>query len=226
MGSNFGAPDGGVEIAAGLNPERYSVPDYGSQHAGRREVVDPRTPLTALLEGEEEDRATDCRSAGTAAARIVEQLLDGVSDVSELPWDVEELQEVVRDAIEGEIRHARLTTLRTMLRYLWEGGLNPWQALKKLLAVTRRVASHLIGAASQTEVAFLLGETKAATSAREKRQVEELMIRWGANGYHERGTKSDEAREVYRQLRLGNKSRSKGERRKRQRKKARTGSGE
>lgn len=225
MGGNFGGHDGAVEIAAGLNPERYSVHDYGSKHAGQREVVDGRTPLTALLEGEEEDRATDCRSASTAASRIVDHLMDGVSDLAELPWDAEEMLEVVRDAIEGEIRHARLTTLRTMLRYLWEGGLNPWQALKKLLAVTRRVASHLIGAASQTEVAFLLGETKAATSAREKRQVEELMIRWGANGYHERGTKSDEARAVYRQLRMGNKSRSKGERRKRQRGKARPADG-
>lgn len=191
--------------------DRYAVPSYGSAFSQTREVADSRTPLSVLIQGEDHERVASNRAIEAAVERIVERLQEELGEREDLA-----LEEIVREAIEDEIQQTRLNTARGMLRYFWHGGLNPWEAMKKLLAATRLAAGHLIGGASQTEVAFILGETKAATSAREKKKVEELLRSWGVKGYHlDGGLKSDEARAVYREIRKGNKSRAKGGRRKR-----------
>lgn len=182
--------------------ERYSIVDYDSTYADRAVVVDARTPLSALLEGEPEERRASSAVVAKAARRIAERVAE------EVEVDPEALATLLTAEIQDEILEVRLITLRTMLRYLWQDARNPWCAMKKLLAVTRLAASHLICGASQTDVACILGETKAATRAREKR-LEELLQCWGIRGYHlEGGQKSESAREIYRQVQKGNRNRA------------------
>lgn len=202
-------PGGEVRDAVPVNDAAYAVPLPDSAYAGSQDVADSRTPLTVLLLGEDHERAQSNRAIEAGVDRIVEAIVEAIE------MDDESLREIVREAIGDEIQRTRLNTVRGMLRYFWHGGLNPWEAMKKLLAATREAACHLIGGVSQTEVAALLGETKAATSAREK-QLEELLKRWGVRGFRlVGGGKTDEAREIYRQVQKGNKSRRKGQRRKR-----------
>lgn len=184
---------------------RYSVPDYESDHG--RAVVDAKTPLSALLEGEAEERVTTSAMVNQAAFRIMERVADEV-DVSEAMREV--MIPVIAAAIEAELLEVRASTLRTMLRYLWQDARNPWDVMKAALATTRLIASHLICGASQTDVAFILCETKGATRAREKRKVEDLLRAWGVQGFHlEGGQKSESARETYRQVQKGNRNRAK-----------------
>ena len=193
---------------------RYAVADHDSAFAGRQEVADARTPLSILLQGEAHERVESNRAIDAAVRRIA----DGIArewGVDGGPDEMDLLRELVRAEIAEEIQQTRLNTVRGMLRYFWHGGLNPWEAMKKLLAATRESACHLIGGVTQTEVAALLGETKAATSAREK-HLEGLLKRGGVKGFRlVGGGKTDEAREVYRRVQKGNRSREKGERRKR-----------
>ena len=179
-------------------------------------MADCRTPLSVLMHGEDHEQVTACRAIDAAVGRIVGRMEDELgSAMMEMGLSRGDWEDLVRDAIDAEIHQTRLNTVRGMLRYFWDGGLNPWQAMKRLLGATREAANELIGGVSQTEVAMILGETKAATSAREKK-LEDLLKRWGVRGYRlAGGTKSDESREVYRKLRKGNKSRAKGEWRKR-----------
>lgn len=181
---------------------RYSVPDYEADHG--RLVVDAKTPLTAILEGELEETASSEAFVVVAARRIAERVTEDV--------DVDEglLTSLLIAAISAEVLEVRARTLRTMLRYLWQDARNPWDVMKKALAMTRLIASHLICGASQTDVAFILRETKGATRAREKRTVEDLLRAWGVQGFHlEGGQKSESAREIYRQVQKGNRNRAK-----------------
>lgn len=184
--------------------ERYKVKNHDKRFAGQDEVVDARTPLSALLEGEVEERSASSAVVARAAHKVAERIAE------EVDVEVEFLVPLLISAMEVEILEVRLITLRTMLRYLWQDAKSPWDAMKTLLAVTRLAASHLIQGASQTDVAFLLQETKGATRAREKRKVEELLKTWGVQGFHlEGGQKSESAREIYSQVQKGNRNRAK-----------------
>lgn len=184
----------------------YAVRDHDTVFAGTGEVADSRTPLSALLEGEVEERAVSSALIDQAARRVAERVVDE----SEEEIDLELLTALLRSAIEEEICEVRLITVRTMLRYFWQDARSPWDAMKTLLAATRLASSSLICGASQTDVAFLLQETKAATRAREKKRVEELLREWGVQGFHlEGGQKSESAREIYSQVQKGNRNRAK-----------------
>lgn len=185
--------------------DRYRVKSHADQRfAGQDEVVDARTPLSALLEGEVEEKSASEAVVDRAARRVAERVAE------EVDVDEEMLVPLFRSAMEDEIMEVRLITVRTMLRYLWQDSKSPWDAMKTLLAVTRLAASTLICGASQTDVAFLLRETKGATRAREKRKVEELLKQWGVQGFHlEGGQKTESAREIYRQVQMGNRNRAK-----------------
>lgn len=191
---------------------RGAAPVADADWATRQDVTDTRTPLSVLLQGESHERVATNRAIAVAARqilRLVEELVD-------LPGDTaEEMRETIEQAIGEEIQQCRVNTVRGMLRYLWHGGLNPWEAMKRLLGMTREVACHLIGGVTQTEVALILDETKAATSAREG-QLEALLKKWGVRGFRlVGGKKTDEAKAIYRQVQKGNRSRAKGQRRKR-----------
>lgn len=191
--------------------ERFSVKSYDPKFAGRVEVADSRTPLTAILEGEPEEKTASAALVVRAAERIAERVADVMARADGIEIDEELLADLLRKEIDGEIHEVRLITTRALLRYLWQGARNPWDAMKKLLAVTRLAAKELIGGISQTEVAWILGETKAATRAREKKGVEDYLREWGAGTVHFEGAqKSEAARATYARVQLGNKNRSKG----------------
>lgn len=194
--------------------ERFAYTDHDSGFAGRREVADSRTPLSALLEGEPEEREASAAVVVRAATRIAERIADGMATMTGVEIDEEMLAGFLRREIDGEIHEVRVITTRALLRYFWEGARNPWDALKKLLAATRLVASPLIRGVSQAQVAWILGETRAATRAREER-FEDYLKSWGAKNPHFEGAqKSEAARATYARVQKGNRNRANGARRK------------
>lgn len=198
--------------------DRYAVPAAEDCWASRVEVADVGNPLQALLEKEDGESmngvgGADARSAivRTAARRVRLAAEDAVEMDDGLR---EEFERVVCEAIAAEISEVRLLTLRAFLRFLWQGSRNPWDAFKNLLAATRLCSSELLCGVSQTEVGELLGETRAATSAREGRTVIELMRKWGVKGFLVEGAlKPESAREKYREAQRGNRNRAGGKRR-------------
>lgn len=185
---------------------RYSVPDHDSRFAGRKEVADARTPLSAILEGEAAERTASVEVVKLAARRITDRVCE------EVEVDPDLLRSLLISEIEAELLDVRASTARAMLRYLWHGVSTPWAAMKTLLAVTRLFFPSLIQerGISQTDVAFLLQETKAATRAREKKRVEELLKTWGVQGFHLEGAqKSESARAIYAEVQKGNRNRAK-----------------
>lgn len=107
---------------------------------------------------------------------------------------------------------ARAEAFAVLCRFCFEGGKirNPWLAFKNFLAVVRRAAPEMLSSISQTELAILLGETKASPSAREKKILEGLMRKFGMLGTHLLGgTKSDAARRKYSAAQRGNRNRRK-----------------
>lgn len=181
--------------------------------SGDLRVAWPRGQNHHPLEGEVDERVTVSAMVDQAARRVAGRVLEEVEIEEEL------LVAILRSAIEEEILEARLSTTRTMLRYFWQGARSPWDAMKALLATTRLVASHLIAGASQTDVAFVLRETKGATRAREKRKVEDLLKAWGVQGFHlEGGQKSESARAIYAEVQKGNRNRAKDKSKPRKRK--------
>lgn len=194
--------------------ERFAYTDHESGFAGRREVADSRTPLSALLDGEPEEREASAAVVVRAAQRIAERVADGMARATGTEVDEELLAGFLRREMDGEIQEVRVITTRALLRYFWEGAKNPWDALKKLLAATRLVASPLIRGVSQAQVAWILGETRAATRAREEK-FEEFLKSWGAKSPHFEGAqKSEAARATYARVQRGNRNRATGARRK------------
>jgi hypothetical protein len=115
------------------------------------------------------------------------------------------------DFATDELMEARLDAWEAFISYIFQGGrVNPWQALKNLLAAVRRVRPELLQGISATQLGLILGETKAAVSAREIRQVEDIMKRWGVMGYQGfGGAKSETARAASAKAAKGNRNRRK-----------------
>lgn len=151
---------------------------------GLLEVVDGYTPLDEVLSNEGPDP-------------------DSEDAALDLPMEI-----TVREF--HAARHkARLSGMVAMLRYIWQTTKNPWDAMKRVLAITRKTKAELIRGMSATEVAGMLRETKAATSAREIKVVEGYLKRWGVIGFlGTGGAKSLEAREKYAKAAEGNTNRS------------------
>jgi len=192
---------------------RSGVVDHDSPWAQMREVVEERTPLSAILEAEPEEKEASAAVVIRAAERIAERVADLMARAHGVEIDEEILAGFLRKEIDGELHEVRVSTLRAFLRYLWQGARNPWEALKNLLAATRLIAKTLLSerGIKQCEVAWILGETKAATRAREKKKVEDYLKSWGAKSPHFEGAqKSEAARATYARVQKGNRNRSKG----------------
>jgi hypothetical protein len=105
----------------------------------------------------------------------------------------------------------RLESWEAFLSFIFQGWrLDPWHALKKLLAVVRRVRPELLAenGLTATQVAYILGETKAAVSAREIAEVEDVLKRWGVRGYQlTGGAKAEATREASARAAKGNRNR-------------------
>jgi hypothetical protein len=78
-------------------------------------------------------------------------------------------------------RAQMLKVLRSMINYIWHKAANPWEMMKRALAITRRYQRAKIKGVTMTEVARLLDEKSrcAAVSARERDTHDALLLRWG-----------------------------------------------
>jgi hypothetical protein len=173
-------------------------------------VADMRNPFTTLIEKEHDPEVL-------AKIKPDREMVE-LAQLVRMAGSLNDAARLLQDRISDVKRQARRDALNAMLRYFWDNGgtPNPWEAMKRLLAATRWAAVKLIRGISESETAQLLGETRAATNARKKHVVEELLIRWGVKSYlGYGGSKSVSTREKLRKAHLGNNSRAKGERRKR-----------
>jgi len=123
-----------------------------------------------------------------------------------------------RGDLNPDQRAQRLEDWNVFCRFVFQDGIkNPWGAFKNFLAVVRRVNPALLGEISATELALVLGETKAATSAREIAFFEDACKRLGVSGFHGLGgTKTDKARRKSRLAAKGNTNRRTGTQKRKQ----------
>lgn len=87
--------------------------------------------------------------------------------------------------LSSEAAHARRDALEVMVEYVMQEGVaNLGGAFKNFLALVRKIKPEKLEGISQSDLAKLLGETKAATSAREKSRVENVAKKMGVQGFH------------------------------------------
>lgn len=190
--------------------ERPNASEMRASVGDAEGVADTWTPFSALVDKELDPEVL----AKIKPSRDMVEL----AQLARMAGSLNDAARLLQDRIADVKRTARHDTINALLRYIWDNGgaPNPWEAMKRLLAVTRSSMIKLIKGISETETAQLLGETRAATNARKKHVVEELLIRWGVKGYlGYGGTKSVTTREKLRKSHMGNNSRRKGEKRKR-----------
>ena len=163
-------------------------------------TVDPaelRTPLTALLEVEDE-RST----------RV---------DPEWVPVELEELYKAPREELLGVILkllqqqdQARARANTVLMDYLFARGPDPRAVLEQLfLYVHARSRDHVWGAKS-CEIATLFGHTKQNWQHLEEKFIEDLVTRWSRAEFVKSGGKSVAARLEYSKQRQGNTSRKYG----------------
>lgn len=110
-----------------------------------------------------------------------------------------------------ELREARMRCFQGLMDFIWADGPNPIAALKRLFVITRCGSPGHLAFMTQTDVAALLNETRAATQAREERVWETWLEKQGFFGTRTRLKKSNEAREKYAAAAKGNVSRKGGQ---------------
>lgn len=136
-------------------------------------------------------------------------LTDEEDDVALDDDDVTALRQRVR-----ELEAQRGQWFRGIIAYTTAGCSTAEQITKKWMALIRRVCPEmleLIGT-SQTAVARALGERRATTSAREKREFEAPMKRAGARGWRggTGGLRTEQNRANCSKAQRGNRNRAKG----------------
>lgn len=117
------------------------------------------------------------------------------------------------DEEEWEIRDARMDVFRRLMDFIWADGANPLNALKRLLVLTRCGSPTHLAWMDQTDVAKLLNETRAATSAREIALWQNFIVAKGFfKGSKRPLMKSERAKKVYAAKAAGNVNRKGGKR--------------
>lgn len=122
---------------------------------------------------------------------------------------------VMRDNEEEgwEVREARLDVFSRLMDFIWADGQNPLNALKRLLVLTRCGSPTHIAWMEQNDVAKMLNETRAATSAREIKLWQKLIVEAGFfKGSKRPLMKSVGAKLVYAAAAAGNVNRRGGKR--------------
>lgn len=103
-----------------------------------------------------------------------------------------------------------------MLEYLYEEGPEPLALIRRIYALTKAIAPHLLGDMSMDDIAMLSGDGGRATvSARILRIYNGKLAEAGMKGVKSACQKSDEARETYRGAQMGNRNRTKNKGRRR-----------
>lgn len=123
--------------------------------------------------------------------------------------------------LQGEIHDLRVRDFTVALELFVGGARTPEEVTRRVLAVIRRVRPELLQehfGLSQADVSRRLGETRATTSAREKRVIEAPLKKAGARGFKlAGGARGEEHRKRCAQAQKGNTNRADGELRKRSR---------
>jgi len=115
------------------------------------------------------------------------------------------------ESLEIEVREAKLLTFQNLMDFIWADGPNPIAALKRLFVITRMGSPGHLGYMSQSDVAVLMNETRAATQSREERVWEKFLEQRGFVGTRAALKKGDAARATYREIQQGNVCRKGGE---------------
>lgn len=120
------------------------------------------------------------------------------------------------ESLSSEDEHSRMQALKALLEYVFQGGAaNMGAAFKNLLAMVRRIKPEVLEGITQTDLALILGERKATTSAREIARVEKVARALGVKGFHFLGgTKPEATRRRSAEAAKGNTNRRDGARRK------------
>lgn len=165
--------------------------------------------VQAVREDDEEDEADD--DHGGRQEMSLHELMsmqEEADDAEDLDDDVPALKRRIKEL------EARCTGLfRGVIRFTTAGCRTAEQVTKKWLAMIRRVDPEALRdlGMSQTDVARALGERRATTSAREKREFEAPMKRSGARGWRGcGGLRSEENRANCARAQKGNRNRAKG----------------
>lgn len=222
-----------------MEDDRFSTQIHGDlEYAGSRETATSTTP--AMVAEERERLEQDCvkahealmaaRARGNAAAieraearydaameRYVAAQTEMAGATAAVAPDAateggtRSLRDLFDDSDEERLA-IKLEAWRELLDFICGGKrLKMWVMFQNFVAFCRRVDPERVSKISQKTWAWLFGETRAATSAREKRVVEEPAVReLGIRGYHLLGgTKTEEARRKYSQAQMGNHNRRK-----------------
>ena len=222
MSTNFEDSETSLLHGRHVNDSRSSIKisAAGLKYAEKRDVVEHETPASAL-------EAKDWEENGHLEPKPV-SLLNGrvklsrkaIARLAQMRPKTEAEPVSLRDALHTEHGSAlspemeawRVRNWHALNRYVFQDGIaNPWQAFKNFLAVVRRTNPEYVESVSATTMGMLLGETRAACSAREIRIFEEQMKQWGVLGFHGLGgTKPESARLKFKQAARGNDNRKRG----------------
>lgn len=182
-----------------------TVQEIAQRFAGMRREFDGR-PVAVGEEDDETERDREREHVGMA------DLFPADLSAAE-----EELDEVMIARVEDyhrayrSIEGVRAQHYRDFIDFAARGARQWKDVTANLLALARRVRPESLATLGmgQSEVARKLGETRATTSAREKRTVERPLKANGTKGYHMLGgTKSEAHRAKCRQSQEGNKNRA------------------
>ena len=118
------------------------------------------------------------------------------------------------DEEEGwETRQARLQTFAKIMDFVWKDGVTPWLAFKNFCVLSRCGSPGHVVHVEQVEMAVLLNEGRAATSAREQALWQEFLIKAGCfKGSKRPLMKSAESKGKYAKAQAGNVCRKGGKR--------------
>jgi len=175
------------------------------EHVGRRLRLIEWNESVVTEDEEDEDQAFESRRE--VSLHELMSMSDDVEDDAELGDDVTVLRRRIQEL------ECRCTDMfKAVIRYTTRGCTTAEQVRNKWLALVRRVdpeALRDIGM-TQTAVARALGERRATTSAREKREFEAPLKLNGSRGYLGGGLRSEQNRKNCAKAQRGNRNRATG----------------
>ena len=123
---------------------------------------------------------------------------------------VVQMVDAVEREVGGEEFQIWLEAFRGFMAILWQEGPSPEKALKRLIALTWCVSRENLANMTQTDLALLTHETRAAWCHRVKVVYTDYLKARGFRGTRVPGQKSETATKTYARKAAGNRSRKSG----------------